>query len=499
MTKRPLGCLSTSGLIAFILSLVIIGAAFGFRGNDIFSPGALSASRGATAIGNVWSHAELAEDCSACHTTPWSSQHMSNRCVECHQEIVVEIKDSGTFHGAYYRSSEKINCRTCHTEHNGPEADLTTFSQEIIIFHELLGYVLTGHLDQSGNGLVGCVDCHWNKLDTFSPASCEDCHLEIDQQFGEAHIITFSRNCLDCHDGVDTYGDDFDHDNFSFPLVGEHEDIDCASCHSQRGTKAELKSTSQACVDCHRDDDVHFGEMSLACGVCHTAERWDRVEFDHSTTGFLVTGGHEDLECEDCHIEPGYSSVSTACISCHTDDDRHNGLFGAACEQCHTPENWDIVTVDHSAPGTGSCRACHNIDKPANHWTALCSACHSTTAWKPAGFDHRAAGASQCADCHTGEKPANHFAGQCSACHSTSAWKPASLKHTFPLNHEGAGQKCALCHQTTNYQTYTCYGCHEHNLAEVKKEHKKISNFNNCVECHWDGREHEGREDDDDD
>lgn len=498
MKKRPLGCLSTSGFLAFLVAVFVFGAAFAAQGSAIFSPGELNAVQGSAPIGGVRSHAALTGKCGACHTTPWSTEHMSNRCVECHEETVAEIKVAETFHGAYYRASDKINCRACHTEHQGATASLTIFSDEILEFHEFLGYSLIGHALHRDQDLVTCVDCHTSKFEAFDPTNCVDCHQEEDGAFVQAHNQIFSPDCMECHDGLDTYGADFNHNEFTFPLVGEHEDIACLDCHNRRGSKADLQATSQACVDCHREEDAHLGALGLKCGACHTPRGWARVEFDHNQTGFILTGGHNKVVCEDCHLDLTFQGASAACVSCHSGDDAHKGKFGEVCEQCHSPASWTLVSMDHSVQGTGDCKACHTNDTPVNHWNAQCSACHSTTAWEPASFDHSAGGATNCTNCHTGDRPANHFSGQCSACHSTKAWTPASLNHRFPLNHEGANQRCELCHTNSNYQSYTCYGCHEHSKSNVQKEHKKISNFNNCVECHWDGREHDERDDDDD-
>jgi hypothetical protein len=48
---------------------------------------------------------------------------------------------------------------------------------------------------------------------------------------------------------------------------------------------------------------------------------------------------------------------------------------------------------------------------------------------------------------------------------------------------------CATCHVDNDYKKYTCYGCHEHTLANVTRKHRKhvkerIQNFENCVQCH---------------
>ena len=42
------------------------------------------------------------------------------------------------------------------------------------------------------------------------------------------------------------------------------------------------------------------------------------------------------------------------------------------------------------------------------------------------------------------------------------------------------------CHTGNDFSRYTCYGCHEHTLANVRRKHQEegIQNFENCVECH---------------
>ena len=40
-----------------------------------------------------------------------------------------------------------------------------------------------------------------------------------------------------------------------------------------------------------------------------------------------------------------------------------------------------------------------------------------------------------------------------------------------------------------DYKRYTCYGCHEHSLEKIRKEHEEegIKQFDQCVECHRSG------------
>ena len=98
----------------------------------------------------------------------------------------------------------------------------------------------------------------------------------------------------------------------------------------------------------------------------------------------------------------------------------------------------------------------------------------------------------ECRSCH--EEPAVHadrFGLNCSRCHSLESWKPALLtRHTFLLDHGGSGRvACQTCH-TATYAEHTCYGCHDHQRAEIEDSHKEegIVEFENCIDCHPTGK-----------
>jgi len=104
----------------------------------------------------------------------------------------------------------------------------------------------------------------------------------------------------------------------------------------------------------------------------------------------------------------------------------------------------------------------------------------------------------ECAGCH--QEPKIHaglFGADCAACHTAQAWAPAQLtQHTFPLDHGEQGEiTCATCH-TDSYVAYTCYGCHDHEPAETRRQHAELdlteARLNDCAACHATGRTEEG-------
>ena len=96
----------------------------------------------------------------------------------------------------------------------------------------------------------------------------------------------------------------------------------------------------------------------------------------------------------------------------------------------------------------------------------------------------------RCESCHKppGDSLHRPIKGNCAQCHSTQAWEPATFEHDklFVLDRDH-NAPCETCHKNpADYRQYTCYGCHEHTIANVRQEHEEegIRNFDNCVKCH---------------
>lgn len=103
-----------------------------------------------------------------------------------------------------------------------------------------------------------------------------------------------------------------------------------------------------------------------------------------------------------------------------------------------------------------------------------------------------------CSACH--EEPdvhAGQFGLECARCHGLAAWQPALLtRHVFELDHGGEGQvACETCH-TDNYYEHTCYGCHDHQPAEMQTAHaaEGIYEYEGCIQCHPTGQPGEGEQ-----
>ncbi len=486
MNRSRLGCLTSSGFLATLVTLAAItGIAF-TRGGRMFSPGPLNAQAG-EALGGVTSHAQAA--CKDCHTAPWDPARMADLCTACHLDVAAQMRQVASLHGSVSHRSPDLGCSHCHPDHRGPDAPLTETSLAEFP-HEALGYSLAGHqlkdaalsLSKGTREAFVCADCHPDSVASFDLAVCTDCHRQADAAFTQTHAADYGGDCMACHDGVDRFSKTFTHDNLSFRLVGKHIQTECVRCHINARALADFQSAPTDCLSCHRQNDPHQGQFGSDCGACHSTEAWKPANFDHNLAAFKLEGGHVEAKCEDCHRNGVFKGTPTDCYSCHAKNDEHNGRFGKDCGQCHTPNDWENAAFDHSQsifPLTGA------------HTNVRCEDCHQNGVFKGTP--------TACVNCHA--DPAFHagqFGTDCASCHSTTAWSPAQFngQHTFPLDHgrEASGTvSCATCHPD-NFATYTCYGCHEHNPVEIQAKHLEegVRDFQDCVACHPTGSEHEG-------
>jgi hypothetical protein len=197
---------------------------------------------------------------------------------------------------------------------------------------------------------------------------------------------------------------------------------------------------------------------------------------------------------------PAHAALTTDCFACHVP---MRGATASRCIACHALPDIGLRTTKGVPipPAAGALPLKRSFHQQLTEQN--CMACHSDHAGplltrpgrKP--FSHallRVETRSQCEACHAA--PANdmhrNLSVGCAQCHKAEAWKPATFDHdkSFVLdrNHNAS---CATCHTNpADYSTYTCYGCHEHTLANVRRKHTEegIQNFENCVECHRSAR-----------
>jgi hypothetical protein len=247
-------------------------------------------------------------------------------------------------------------------------------------------------------------------------------------------------------------------------------------------------------VDLAPHPGLHAGGETR-CGSCHTAEDWKKVSFSHERTGFPLTGRHQVVACQACHVGGRFDEpVAKACSACHRDV--HARRMGARCDRCHDTGSWKEASFGPEAhrrtnfPLTGRhavipCEQCHGDrrDRAYSRPTTRCIACHQ------ADYDRTALASIP----HAGNFPTD-----CRGCHSTWRFSPgtwAAHDACFSIRSgPHAGIKCKDCHTSglppVPVGPLTCVASPPANCMKCHNavEHPSVPGFTpsnqRCYECH---------------
>ena len=379
-----------------------------------------------------------------------------------------------------------VPCENCHTLTSWkPIRAVPEFD------HNKTSYPLRGM-----HAKVECVDCHTKPVFSNVGAQCSDCHADL-------HRGQFGANCQQCHTvlGWDVQVQAIrEHDN-RFPLIGAHAAVDCAACHTG-GATGQFRGLSTQCYSCHARDfqsvavpnHVTAG-FSTNCESCHRLNSWIGATFDHSITGFPLTGAHATVACTSCHTNNNYAltAASANCSSCHmpdfqtaTNPNHLQGGFSTNCQACHTSVSWNTTTFDHNATGfplsgahaTAPCIACHvNNNFSLSAANTACSSCHMPNFQSTTSPNHLQA----------------NFSTNCQICHtSTTTWDGAVFDHSatgFPLNGAHVTVACISCHVNNNYAltgtNALCSACHLPDFQSTNNpNHVQAAFPTTCETCH---------------
>jgi hypothetical protein len=460
-------------------------------------------------------HAKIESDCTQCHA-PFAGARQRDLCLVCHEDVAADLSARAGFHGRAVIGT--TDCRSCHTEHKGRDADVVGLDPETFD-HRQTDFALHG-----AHARVACTQCHAaGKPLRDARSDCIGCHRSDDPHSGR-----LGESCGDCHSDVSWAREArFDHSTTRFPLRGEHRDVACELCHPAQ----RYQGTDTRCAGCHAAGDVHRGRFGAKCDTCHRPEGWKELRFDHDRdTKFRLTGAHRDARCESCHTGDLYAQeLGTKCNSCHERDDEHRGRNGPRCERCHTTQAWKQSRFDHDRDtkfalrgahrdvgcddchtgGVGKqkletdCRSCHaSDDVHAGQLGRDCASCHSEVAFaRDVLFDH---------DLARFPLLGLHAAVSCDQCHETQRFQDADERcvacHAADDAHEGRlGESCARCHDPNGWKLwrfdharqtdFPLRGAHEKLRCESchrERVHGAIELASNCISCHRGDDRHRG-------
>jgi hypothetical protein len=489
-------------------------------------------------------------DCTQCHTVttwlgatfdhsffPLSGGHNDVQCVDCHRTGVFDTIPN--------------DCASCHTNdyQQAPGHVSSGFPMDCTQCHTVTTW-LDGTFDHSQFPLTNahasatCQQCHTSGTYEPMPTDCVFCH-QADYVDAPGHVASnFPQTCGTCH--TTTVWTDWTYDHSFFPLSGGHNGVQCISCHTS-GTYGTIPSD---CASCHTDDYQQApGHVSsgfpMDCTQCHTVTTWLGATFDHSF--FPLSGGHNGVQCVDCHTTGVFDTIPSDCASCHSDDYQQapghvSSGFPMDCTQCHTATVWTNATFDHSqfpltnAHASATCQQCHTsgtyepmptdcvfchqadyVNAPshvASNFPQTCDTCHTTTVWADWTYDHsffplsgghngvqciscHTSGTygtipSDCASCHTDDYQqapghvSSGFPMDCTQCHTVTTWLGATFDHSiFPLSGGHNGVQCISCHTSGTYGTIPsdCASCHSDDYQQAPG-HVSSGFPMDCTQCH---------------
>jgi len=329
------------------------------------------------------------------------------------------------------------------------------------------------------------------------------------------------------------------------PLASPHAEVicgtgldTCRTCHAREGL-------TTGCLTCHEEigDQINSNkgyhallvhEGHLDCSPCHSEHlgssfplvstlSWqgrDPNDFEHAHVPFTLTGAHDRLACDACHVGklarpfalPGfptharrstYLGLTQDCADCH--EDVHAGRLAGSCQLCHGQEafrpavrfrhdDYFVLEGPHARVG---CSECHPAAASSNRPKSQVEDVKDMRA----AFDKVKGTA--CADCH--QTPhRTRWPGDCTVCHlaADETWakgirgvQPQTHALTgFPLDEAHATVACEKCHATgldygqrypdpkaAGYvrQPKTCEGCHADPHGGQFRDR-----YPNCTDCH---------------
>lgn len=251
------------------------------------------------------------------------------------------------------------------------------------------------------------ISVEWSRNDSQTRRAWQQ--AVVPGSLSQSHAF-LSNNCAACHT----------------PVTGI-EPTACIACHADNKALLQRQPTAfhgniQACSGCHLE---HQGGLrmpttmdhALLALIGHKELALGQRAFNTVDSG-MNAGGNEAEGCDGASGCGGSNLASMAqlpnvlpmnhprnnddetmlnCASCHATKDRHQGLFGSGCVQCHATTQWTNPKFVHPSTSSTECSQCHKpppshnmmhfsmmsapIAKQPNAKVNQCYLCHQSTSW----------------------------------------------------------------------------------------------------------------------
>ena len=286
---------------------------------------------------------------------------------------------------------------------------------------------------------------------------------------------------------------------FIFQVSGQISPGDLTTAHAKlegmsNCTKCHVlgeKVVNSKCLDCHTEikDLIEKGKgyhssidvREKDCFKCHSEHNgrdfriinFDPKNFNHDKTGYILSGKHAKIACDECHqpkfisnqnikrVKNTYLGLTENCFTCH--EDYHQNTLGNECSSCHNTFSFKPASnFNHSLTAfrlTGA------------HEKVECSKCHIKEERNGKDFQvFKGVLFESCESCHE-DIHKGKFGKDCKSCHSTESFKDIDRKE---FDHNKTNFALAGKHITV-----TCSKCHKEGLI-VKIKYQR------CFDCHSD-------------
>lgn len=272
----------------------------------------------------------------------------------------------------------------------------------------------------------------------------------------------------------------------------------CTQCHDLGAKISEKK-----CLDCHQSLQTRIvqnkgyhvskdvkGKQCITCHSEHHGQnfemvRFDKNKFNHTFTGYELTGSHRSVDCAQCHkpsnikdiglkLNQGtFLGLDPSCVSCHVDP--HQKTLGNDCVKCHNTEQFK--------PAAGFSHNKTDFPLTGAHVHVDCAKCHKTDTKNGRTFQHFSdVNHKNCHSCHQ-DPHGGSFGLDCKSCHSTESF--SKMKATEAFDHGVTGFVLQGRHRVLD-----CKKCHDQR-SDTKDRYLEFANTDDvtCLTCHQDVHE----------